>query len=223
MPDIIKRRVELPEDILMRFQSQDVATVHEAMGRRGAMGHEIKPVDRSMRTCGRALTVHCQAGDNLMLIKAVQMAHAGDVIVADMGAIVNNGPFGEVLAVECIRKQVAGLVVSCSVRDSQALIRRGFPVFSAGLSVFGTVKSSKGQINHPVVVGGVVVRPGDLILGDADGVVAIPWEDAAEVLCAADKRCEKESVIMKRLEQGESLFDIYGYQRVFDALGVTEE
>lgn len=223
MPDIVKMRTEVPEDILAGFQRQDTATVHEAMGRRGAMGHEIKPIDRSMRACGRALTVRCQAGDNLMLIKAVQLAHAGDIIVADMGAIVDNGPFGEVLAVECIQKKIAGLVVSCSVRDSQALIRRGFPVFSAGLSVFGTVKASKGEINHPIVVGGIAVQPGDIVLGDADGVVVVPHQDARAVLQASEQRCEKEAKVMKRLEQGASLFDLYGYQSILDKLGITEE
>ena len=158
-----------------------------------------------------------------MLIKAVSMAQPGDVIVADMGHIIDNGPFGEVLAVECISKKLAGLVLSCSVRDSAAIIRRQFPVFAAGISVFGTSKAVKGSINHPVTVGDITVYPGDLLLGDDDGVVVIPSKEVEEVLAAAEQRTIGEAVTMKRLMDGESLFDIYGYQKVFDVLGITEE
>lgn len=213
----------LSHELLHGYAEQDAATVHEAMGKRGAMVHTIRPVSPEMRCVGRALTVKCHPGDNLMLIKAVSMAREGDVIVADMGNITDNGPFGEVLAVECLHRGVAGLVVSCGVRDSAALVTRGFPVFSSGISVFGTAKATKGSVNHPVVVGGIPVRPGDLVLGDRDGVVVVPFEEAQSVLDAANKRRESEAVIMQRLESGESLFDIYQYQKTFDRLGVTEE
>ena len=158
-----------------------------------------------------------------MLIKAVQMAQSGDVIVADMGDIKGNGPFGEVLAVECATKGVAGLIVSCSVRDSEALIERGFPVFSVGLSVLGTAKASGGTINHPVVVGGVLVNPGDIVLGNADGVVVIPVEEGERVLKLAIAREEKERVVMERIAKGESLFDLYNYQETFNRLNISEE
>lgn len=223
MADIFTKRPIVSDVLLRGLSDQDVATVHEAMGRRGAMHHLIKPIDRKMRMCGRALTVRCQSGDNLMLIKAVSMARPGDVIVADMGPLVDNGPFGEVLAVECLTKKMAGILVSCSVRDSEAIIERNFPTFSAGLSVIGTVKASKGEINHPVVVGGVLVNPGDVVLGDADGVVVIPYAEAEMVLAAANARKEKEAVVMEKLSNGASLFDLYGYGRIFDQLGVTEE
>ena len=223
MEDIRKTRPQIDSDLWPGLQLQDVATVHEAMGRQGAMTCEIKPIDPGMKICGRALTVRCPAGDNLMLIKAVEMARAGDVIVADMGPIQNNGPFGEVLAVNCMAQHVSGLVLSCGVRDSEAICKLGFPVFSAGISVFGTAKASKGTINHPVVVGGVLVRPGDVVLGDRDGVVVIPWERAAQVLQAADARRAKEQEVMAKLRAGASLFQLYGYQKTMDALGVTEE
>lgn len=223
MKDVVKARPMLPEELRLALAEQDVATVHEAMGRQGAMTHEIKPVEPAMRMCGRALTVKCHPGDNLMLIKAVSMAQPGDVVVADMGPIVDNGPFGEVLAVECQTKKVAGLVVTCSVRDTAAIAHMGFPVFSAGVSVFGTAKATKGTINHPVVCGGVTVYPGDMVLGDRDGVVVIPFDEAEKTLAAANARTAKEARVMERLRAGESLFDIYGYQKVFDALGCEEE
>lgn len=223
MKDIIKTRPLLTDELLRGYADQDAATVHEAMGRRGAMVHTIRPVSPEMRCVGRALTVKCHPGDNLMLIKAVSMARAGDVIVADMGSGIDNGPFGEVLAVECLHRGVAGLVVTCGVRDSAALVARGFPVFSAGISVFGTAKATKGSIGHPVVVGGICVHSGDLVLGDRDGVVVVPFDEAETVLEAANRRRESEAVTMQRLERGESLFDIYQYQKAFDRLGVTEE
>ena len=223
MYDVIRTRPMVEESLRLRVADSDAATIHEAMGKRGAMNHTIRPIAGGMKCCGRALTVKCHPGDNLMLIKAVSMAQPGDVIVADMGHIIDNGPFGEVLAVECISKKLAGLVLSCSVRDSTAIIRRQFPVFAAGISVFGTSKAVKGSINHPVTVGDITVYPGDLVLGDDDGVVVIPSKEVEEVLAAAEQRTAGEAVTMKRLMDGESLFDIYGYQKVFDVLGITEE
>ncbi|MCI8511651.1 MAG: 4-carboxy-4-hydroxy-2-oxoadipate aldolase/oxaloacetate decarboxylase [Lachnospiraceae bacterium] len=222
-PDVRKTRPLVSDALLDKFAGLDAATVHEAMGKCGAMTHEIRPVDSRMKLCGRALTVKCHPGDNLMLIKAVSMAGPGDVIVADMGHILDNGPFGEVLAVDCISHGCQGLIVTCSVRDSEALVEMNFPVFSAGISVFGTSKATKGTVNHPVVVGGILVNPGDIVLGDRDGVVVIPYAKAEAAAEAAMKRRESEAGTMERLRKGESLFEIYGYQKVFDALGVTEE
>lgn len=220
----IRRDVPRCDSALLRaYEGQAAATVHEAMGRRGALDPAIKPLAADMTVCGRALTVRCHTGDNLMLVKAVSMAGPGDVIVADMGSAVASGPFGEVLAVECMARGAAGLVVSCTVRDSREIIRMGFPVFSAGLCVRGTAKATLGTINHPICIGGEIVRPGDLIVGDADGVVVVPLEEAPDILRLAEERTAKEAAVMDRLRAGESLFDIYGYQRVFDALHCVEE
>ncbi len=220
----IRRDVPRCDPALLRaYEGQAAATVHEAMGRRGALDPAIKPLAADMTVCGRALTVRCHTGDNLMLVKAVSMAGPGDVIVADMGSAVASGPFGEVLAVECMARGVAGLVVSCTVRDSREIIRMGFPVFSAGLCVRGTAKATLGTINHPICIGGEIVQPGDLIVGDADGVVVVPLEEAPDILRLAEERTAKEAAVMDRLRAGESLFDIYGYQRVFDSLHCVEE
>lgn len=223
MTHVLHTRPHLPDALLQSLSQQDTATVHEAMGKRGAMTHTIKPLAPDLKVCGRALTVKCHPGDNLMLIKAAQLVRPGDVIVADMGPLLDNGPFGEVLAVECQGRGAAGLVVSGSVRDSEALVRMEFPVFSAGVSVFGTSKATAGTINHPVIVGGVMVKPGDVVLGDRDGVVVIPFEEAEPTLEAAQHRRTQEAQVMARLQAGESLFDIYGYQRIFDRLGITQE
>lgn len=213
----------LDKEFLAEFKEQAAATVHEAMGRRGALDPAIKPISRSMKVCGQALTVSCHTGDNLMLIKAISMARPGDVIIADMGAATDSGPFGEVLAVDCMTRGAAGLVVSCSVRDSLEIEKLGFPVFSNGLCIKGTAKATLGTINHPISCGGQIIHPGDIVLGDADGVVVVPREEGPEVLKAAQERTAKEEKVMERLRAGECLFDIYGYQKVFDALHCTEE
>lgn len=209
--------------ILAGLAKQSSATVHEAMGRRGALDPAIKPITKGMRICGQAFTVCCHTGDNLMLIKAVSLTRPGDVIVADMGAAVASGPFGEVLAVECSARGAAGLIVTCSVRDSREIAAMEFPVFSAGLCVRGTSKASLGTINHAISCGGQIVHPGDVVIGDDDGVVVVPLAEAAAVLKASEERVAKEAAVMERLRKGESLFDIYGYGKVLESLGCREE
>ena len=199
------------------------ATVHEAMGRIGAMEHDIKPLARGMKVCGPAFTVKTQPCDNVMLIKAIHEARPGDVIVMDCGRCVEAGPFGEVIATECVAKGIAGLVTTGSVRDTAEIISLGFPVYSAGVSIVGTVKESIGLINHTICAGGVIVNPGDVILGDDDGIVVIPREKAEEALKKSDARVAKEDKVMERIRAGESLFDIYGYDSVLKRHECVEE
>jgi len=220
---IIKRIPASDPELVSRLAKCSVATVHEALGKIGALDGAIHPLDRRMKLCGRAVTVACHPSDNLMLIKAVSMASPGDVIVLDAGDCLNAGPFGEVLAVDCQAHSLAGLVTSGSVRDTEAIIQRGFPVFCRGISVRGTAKASLGKINHPISIGGVIVYPGDYILGDADGVVVVPHDRIAEAINTSVEREKKEAKVMERLMQGESLFEIYGYQSTLDRLGCSEE
>jgi len=223
MLNILKSIPAADEKLVKELAQCSVATVHEALGQIGALDGAIKPLDRNMKLCGRAITVKCFERDNLMLIKAVSMAKQGDVIIADMGTCINEGPFGEVLAVDALAHGLAGLVVNCSIRDSEAVIRRGFPVFSVGLSVRGTAKATLGTINHPISIGGITVYPGDYVLGDADGVMIVPHDRIKEAIETSIAREEKETKIMDRLQAGERLFDIYDYQKVFDRLGCKEE
>ena len=221
--NIIKNIPQSDPELVRQLAACSVATVHEALGKIGALDGAIRPLDRTRKLCGRAVTVKCHPADNLMLIKAVSMAQPGDVIVLDAGDCRNAGPFGEVLAVDCMAHGIAGLVTSGSVRDTEAIVRRGFPVFSAGVSVRGTAKATLGEINHPVTVGGILVYPGDYVLGDADGVVIVPHDRIAEAVELSNAREAKEQKVMERLQNGECLFDIYGYQSTLDRLGCTEE
>ncbi|MCI1034823.1 4-carboxy-4-hydroxy-2-oxoadipate aldolase/oxaloacetate decarboxylase [Raoultella terrigena] len=223
MFNVLHQRPLVNKEIIEKLRVEDVATVHEAMGRRGAMTNSVRPLADGMKFCGRALTVKCHPADNLMLIKAINMATKDDVLVVDMGDLVNSGPFGEVLALECVVKQVSGLVFSCTVRDSAAIKKLGLPVFSNGRCVEGTVKATLGYINHPISVAGALVYPGDVIMGDDDGVVVIPHADAESALIESVARREKEAVVMNRIKDGESVFDIYSYQKILDRLYCTEE
>lgn len=223
MINIIYSRPSVSQDIIDALGKEDVATIHEAMGQRGAMSGIIRPIQDGVKFCGRAITVKCPPSDNLMLIKAISMATANDVIVIDMGDLLNTGPFGEVLAVECVVKNIAGLVFSCAVRDSAAIKKLSLPVFSAGICVKGTAKATLGYINHPITVGGIIINPGDVVIGDDDGVVVVPNAEAASTLTAARERREKEALTMQKIRAGESVFDIYGYQRTMDMLHCQEE
>lgn len=207
-------------EALRRFGT---ATVHEALGRIGAMHHSIKPIARGMRICGPAITAQATPGDNLMVIKAVKEARKGDVVAVDFARITDSGPFGELIAMECQVKGLAGFLTTGSVRDSAEIIAMGFPVFSSALSICGTVKETVGRINYPTPIGGVVVNPGDIILGDDDGVMVVPLDRAEEAVEKSAAREAKENGVKERLRAGESIFDIYGYQKILDRNGWVEQ
>ena len=223
MIHVIKHIPRPDAALVEKLSRHGAATVHEAMGRVGAMERSIKPLARDMKICGPAFTVRAQAGDNVMILKAMREARPGDVIVVDCGRCPESGPFGELAAAECQTKGLGGFVTTGSVRDTAEIIAMGFPVFSSGVSIVGTVKESLGLINHPISAGGVIVHPGDIILGDDDGIVVIPREDAADALEKSDARVAKENKTLEKIRAGESIFDIYGYAAVLKRQGCVEE
>lgn len=219
----IKKNHKVNLNLIEAFKEQSTATVHEVMGKKGAMESTIKPVDAGMKLCGQALTVTGGPSDNLMIIKAISMAEKGQVLVINNGEIENSGPFGEVLAVNCVARGATGVVINNPIRDTEALRELGLPVFSTGSSIVGTTKTVLGTINHTISCGNTVVNPGDIILGDDDGVVVVPLERAEQVLEKAIERENNESKVIDRIKNGESLFDIYGYQENLNQLKATEE
>lgn len=223
MIHVIKHIPRPDAALVEKLSRHGSATVHEAMGRVGAMERSIKPLARGMKICGPAFTVRAQAGDNVMILKAMREARPGDVIVVDCGRCPESGPFGELAAAECQTKGLGGFVTTGSVRDTAEIIAMGFPVFSSGVSIVGTVKESLGLINHPISAGGVIVHPGDIILGDDDGIVVIPREDAADALEKSDARVAKENKTLEKIRAGESIFDIHGYAAVLERQGCVEE
>ena len=176
---------------------------------RYAMDVGIRAAWPGAQVAAPAFTVQGAGGDNLALQHAILAAPAGSVLVADVNGA-DYGHWGEVLAVASRVRHLAGLVIDGGVRDTVEMADLGFPVFSRHVNVRGTRKLFRGALDVPVQVGGLTVRTGDLVVGDADGVVVLPHETADRVLDTADERVAKEADIMRRLQAGESSLDIYG-------------
>ena len=194
--------------LIQRLQNFSAATIHEAQGRVGALSSAIKPVASEMSCCGPAFTVQCAPRDNLMLQVAIANAEPGDVIVVSAGEFAEAGSFGEVLANACLAKGLGGLVTDTGVRDSLELTSLGLPVFSLGICMKGTVKETIGPMNRPVVVGGELIAPGDIVRGDADGVVVVKSERLEEVITKCEARSAAEVGYIAAYWAGESVLDV---------------
>jgi 4-hydroxy-4-methyl-2-oxoglutarate aldolase len=223
MPHILTCRERPSEDELEAIKAITPATLHEAQGRRGALDYRIKPLYSGMRVCGPALTVECHPGDNIMVIAAVERARPGDVLVVAAGGLTEQGGFGEVLGTACQARGIAGLVIDAGVRDGLELKEMGFPVFCRGLAMRGTVKETLGSINHPVVVGQVMIRPGDVVSGDDDGVVVVRREEIMAVVRASRERDAKEARMMEALRGGASMLELTGIGEVLRRKGCTAD
>lgn len=201
--------------LLEKMAEFDTAIVSDClMDNRHAMDHVIKPLAQYQKICGPALTVQCVPCDNLMLHLAVAKAQPGDVLVASMSNHYEGGAWGEILTVAAQNQNVAGLVIDGSVRDTQQIIDMKFPVFTRGISIKKTDKKNLGKIGTPVIVGGVTVNQGDIILGDADGVVVISSNHLEEVVFKAEEKVQAEKEIIRQLNEGiltADLFDLRKY------------
>jgi 4-hydroxy-4-methyl-2-oxoglutarate aldolase len=198
-----------------------VATVHEAQGRTGLLLPFMRPIYHSARMAGPAVTVLSQAGDNLMIHAAVELCQPGDVLVVTCTSPSTDGMFGELLATSLRTRGVAGLVIDAGVRDVADLTTMDFPVWSKAISAQGTVKATAGSVNVPVTCGGQLIRPGDAVIGDVDGVVVVPREDVAAVVQASQQRLAKEEKSRERLRAGELGLDMYGLRAKLKELGVV--
>jgi 4-hydroxy-4-methyl-2-oxoglutarate aldolase len=196
------------------------ATVHEAIGRRGYAGPDIRPIQQGTRLAGSAVTVSSHPGDNLMIHAAVEFCEAGDVLVVANTAPSSHGMFGELLASSLIAHGVRGLVIDAGVRDTAELRDLGFPVWSRHVSCQGTVKASPGSVNVPIVLGGAVVSPGDVVCADDDGVVVVPRDEADWALAQSRDRIAKEDETRAKLAAGELGVDLYGLRAKLAELGV---
>jgi len=197
-----------------------VATVHEALGRSGLLGPDLRPIQDGARIGGTAVTALCWPGDNLMIHAAVEQCREGDVLVVTTTSPCRDGLFGELFATALRYRGVRGLVINAGVRDVADLRALGFPVWSAAVSAQGTVKATAGAVNVPVVIGGQLIRPGDAILADDDGVLRVRREDVQTGLKASQARLEKEAAAREAFAQGQLGLDRYGLREKLEALGV---
>ena len=198
-----------------------VATIHEAMGRSGLLAPYMRPIYPGARVCGPAITVFEHPGDNWMLHVAAELLQQGDVVVLGMSSACSDGMFGELLGTSFRARGGAGLVIDAGVRDTAELREMQFPVWSKAVNAKGTIKATVGSVNTPIICAGALVNPGDVIVGDDDGVVVVPAARAAEVAAASQAREEKEGATRARLKAGELGLDIYGMREKLKAAGLN--
>ncbi len=223
MPHIIHRIRRPDPKVVAELGKLGTATIHEAQGQTGALAHTIRPIFPGMKCCGPACTVKSHGGDNLMLHKAICVAAPGDILVHDGEDWFESNVWGEIMTTGALQRGVAGFVTSGVVRDTEAIHAKGFPVFAQGVSMKWCTKAALGTINHPIIVAGVAIQPGDIIVGDDDGVVVIPLERAAEVLAKSQAREEKERVMMAQLKAGKTTVELLGLDQLLAQMGLTEE
>ncbi|WP_225635583.1 4-carboxy-4-hydroxy-2-oxoadipate aldolase/oxaloacetate decarboxylase [Streptomyces solaniscabiei] len=198
-----------------------VATVSEAMGRTGLLGPGIRPIQQGVRIAGTAVTVLSWPGDNLMIHAAVEQCGEGDVLVVTTTSPSTDGMFGELFATALQRRGVRGLIINAGIRDTQELREMGFAGWSRAVSAQGTVKATGGSVNVPVAVNGQVIRPGDVIVADDDGVVVVPREQARRTAEASEAREKKEAAARAAFVEGQLGLDRYGLREKLERLGVT--
>ena len=221
MKDRVVRNISrASSELIAALGEQGVATIHEAQGRTGLMKPYIRPIYPKAQVAGSAVTVLCHPGDNMMIHAAIEVCRRGDVLVVATKSESTDGMFGELLATSCRARGIAGLVIDAGVRDVADLTDMHFPVWAKAISAQGTVKASPGSVNVDIVCAGALVHPGDVLVGDQDGVVIISRDAVAEVARLGAARIEKEQRSRKRLQAGELGLDFYNLREKLKELGV---
>jgi RraA family protein len=199
---ILNRTRAAGEPFISRFLALPVANVSDNMHRMTAGGPRVRPMHGDARMAGPALTVRTAPGDNLMIHKAIDISQPGDIIVVDGGGDLTNALIGELMLSQAIKRGVAGIVINGAVRDSDSFPRRGLPVFAAGVTHRGPYKFGPGEINVPIAIDGMVIAPGDMMLGDPDGILCVPFDDMEAVCSASEGKLAAEDKQMAEIEAG---------------------
>lgn len=190
------------DELLSAYKKLPVANVSDSMNRLFAAGPTLRPMHTSGQLIGSAITVRTRPGDNLMLHKAIDMAVPGDVIVVDGGGDVSNALMGELMLAYAIKKGVVGFVINGAIRDLDAFREINLPTFAAGVTHRGPFKDGPGEINVPISIDGMHINPGDIIIGDSDGVLAVPLTDAEWILESTLVKQDKEVKQMAAISEG---------------------
>ena len=199
---ILRRQRAVSLDLARQFLDVPVANVSDCMSRMTAGGARLRPMHGGGRMAGPALTVKTRPGDNLMVHKALQLAVPGDVIVVDAGGDLTNAIIGEIIVGDAMLHWLGGIVINGAIRDAGALRAGDFPVFAAGVTHRGPYKDGPGEINVPIAIDGMVIEPGDLVIGDDDGLLCVPYAEAANLLAAAQAKQEVEARMVAGIADG---------------------
>lgn len=199
---ICARRESAPKTLVEAFAKLPVANVSDTMSRLSGAGPALRPMHASGGMAGVALTVRTRPGDNLMLHKAIDMAEPGDVIVVDAGGDLTNALMGELMLAYAVKRGVAGFVLYGAIRDVDAFVQTNLPTFAAGVTHRGPYKDGPGEINVPVSLDGMVIHPGDIVLGDSDGVLSVPLAEAEEILRKTEAKQDAETRQMQAIAEG---------------------
>jgi 4-hydroxy-4-methyl-2-oxoglutarate aldolase len=205
----------LSKEIIAAIGKFSSATLHEAMGRYGDLPSGIKPISPHMKVCGTAYPVKTMPCDNTILHRAYAYAKPGDVLVVDCSGYYEAGYWGDLMSLGAKTQGIAGLVIDGCVRDADDIEAMGFPVFSRGLCIKGTGKHGDGTLNEPIILGNWTINPGDVIVGDRDGVVVVPQDKVLETIEKATAREEKDAGVRKLLLEGKTSIEIYGWDKKF--------
>jgi 4-hydroxy-4-methyl-2-oxoglutarate aldolase len=209
-----------PEDVA-KLREYGVATIHEAMGRVGSLGPDLRPIQQGLTVAGSAVTALCWPGDNLMIHVAVEQCRPGDVLVVASAAPSTHGMFGELFATALAHRGVHAVISDTAVRDTNELREMGFGAWSRYVSAQGTVKATAGHVNLPVVIAGQRIEAGDVVVADDDGVVVVPQARLKETIAASQARLEKEAATRAAFQQGQLGLDRYGLRPLLEELGVA--
>jgi RraA family protein len=199
---ILKRRRAVPAELAARFIGLPVANVSDCMSRLFAGGARLRPMHNGRPMSGPALTVRTRPGDNLMVHKALHLAAPGDVIVVDAGGDLTNALIGELMVATAISRKLGGFVINGAIRDARALREGDFPVFAAGVTHRGPYKDGPGEINVPIAIDGMVIEPGDLVMGDDDGVLCVPFAQAEALHAATVAKSQAEAQMVAAIHAG---------------------